>query len=171
MTAPVTVDAAVPAVPADAAVQVAAATECEVAVSSAPQGAEIVLGKDVLGTTPATLKLPCGVEARLTVRKQRFVSVQRLVTPKSEGQKPVRIALAKVMFTVKVSSSPAGANIFLGSKSLGITPAAIKLPAFELSTLKISKDGYVPDLQKITPKTNNLSISSALKKAAKKVGR
>ncbi len=167
-------DAAVTAdapVPTDAAAQVAAATECEVAVSSAPQGAEIVLGKDVLGTTPATLKLPCGVEARLTVRKQRFVSVQRAVTPKSEGQKPVRIALAKVMFTVKVSSSPPGANIFLGSKSLGITPAAIKLPAFDLSTLKIVKDGYAPDLQKITPKTNNLSISSALKKVAKKVGR
>jgi hypothetical protein len=162
-----------PAVPVDAAVaapdaapqQVAVAqTECEVELSTAPAGAEIVLDKDVLGTTPAKIKLPCGVESRLTLRKQRFVSVQRAVTPRAEGQKPVRVALAKVTYIVKISSSPPGATILLGTKSLGITPAAVKLPAFETSTLKIQKDGYSPDIQKITPKTNNLSISSALKK-------
>ena len=154
--------------PPDAPALVAAATECEVEFSSAPQGADIVLDKDVVGTTPAKLKLPCGVESRLTFTKQRFVSAQRAVTPKSTGQKPVRVALAKVTFIVKVSSSPPGATIFLGAKSLGITPAAIKLPAFEASTLKITKDGYSPDVQKITPKTNNLSISSTLKKLLKK---
>ncbi len=151
----------------DAAPSLAAKTDCQVDVSSAPQGAEIVLGKDVIGTTPTKITLPCGVESRLTLRKTRFVATQRAITPKPEGQKPLRVALGKVMFTVKVSSSPPGANIYLGSKSLGITPTAIKLPAFELSTLKIAKDGYAPDLQKITPKTNNLSISSLLKKAPK----
>jgi hypothetical protein len=156
-------EAAVPA-PPDAPEQVAAATECVVEFSTAPQGADIVLDKDVVGTTPAKLTLPCGVESRLTFKKQRFVSAQRAVTPKSAGQKPVRVALAKVTFTVKVSSSPPGATIFLGAKSLGITPAAVKLPAFEASTLKITKDGYAPDVQKVTPKTNNLSISATLKK-------
>ena len=166
-----------PAVPADAAIEesqpapdaaeqqvVATPTDCEVELSSAPQGAEIVLDKDVIGTTPAKLKLPCGVESRLTFKKSRYQAAQRSVTPKPTGQKPVRVALAKVTFVVKVSSSPAGANIMLGSRSLGITPAAVKLPAFEASTLKITKDGYAPDIQKITPKTNNLSISSTLKR-------
>ena len=163
-TPPDATEAIVQPAPPDAPQQIAPATECEVEFSSAPQGADIVLDKDVVGTTPAKLKLPCGVESRLTFKKQRFVSAQRAVTPKSTGQKPVRIALAKVTFIVKVSSSPPGAMIFLGAKSLGITPAAVKLPAFEASTLKITKDGYAPDLQKVTPKTNNLSISSILKK-------
>jgi hypothetical protein len=160
-------DAAVEAPPPkpDAAEQVvAAATDCMVELSSAPQGAEIVLDKGVIGTTPTKLKLPCGVESKLTFKKARYQSLQRSVTPKPTGQKPVRVALAKVTFTVKVSSSPAGANIMLGARSLGITPTAIRLPAFEASTLKIVKDGYAPDIQKITPKTNNLSISSTLKR-------
>ena len=55
-------------------------------------------------------------------------------------------------------------TILLGTKSLGITPATVKVPAFEQSTLKIVKEGYAPDLQKITPKSNNLSILSMLKK-------
>ena len=155
---------AAPPVPVDAPEQIAAATECEVAFSTAPQGADIVLDKDVIGTTPTKLKLPCGVESRLTFRKQRFVSAQRAVTPKETGQKPVRVALAKVTFTVKVNSSPPGATIFLGARSLGITPGTVRLPAFETSTIKISKDGYAPDTQKVTPKSNTLSISATLKK-------
>ncbi len=157
-------DAEVQVVPPDAPEQIAAATECQVEISSAPAGAEILLNKDVIGTTPTKLTLPCGVESKLTFRKQRFVSAQRAVTPKADGQKPVRVALARVTFIVKISSSPPGATIYLGAKSLGITPAAVKLPAFELSTLKISKEGYVPDVQKVTPKSNNLSILSMLKK-------
>lgn len=144
--------------------EVVAATECEVQVTTTPPGAEILLTKDTLGTTPTTFKLPCGVETRLTFKKARFATAQRSITPKATGQKPVRVALAKVTFTVKVSSSPPGATILLGTKSLGITPATVKVPAFEQSTLKIVKEGYAPDLQKITPKSNNLSILSMLKK-------
>lgn len=152
----------------DAAAEVASATDCVVEFSTAPQGAEILLDKSVLGTTPAKLTLPCGVESRLTFRKPRFVSAQRAVTPKSDGKRTVRVALARVTFTVKVSSSPPGATILLGAKSLGITPAVVRLPAFELATLKLTKDGYTPDIQKITPRTNNLSISSTLKRQVKK---
>lgn len=151
--------------------EVATATDCTVDVATVPAGVEVSLDKTVLGTTPFQATLPCGVESRLTFKKTRFVTATRAVTPKSEGQKPLKVALAKVTFTVKVSSSPAGATILLGTKSLGVTPAAVKLPAFETSTLTIKKDGYQPDTQKITPKTNNLSISSALKKAPLKRGR
>jgi hypothetical protein len=154
--------------PPDAAPEIASATECTVDLASAPTGAEVVLDKAVLGTTPMTATLPCGVESRLTFKKSRFVTATRGVTPKSEGQKPLRVALARVTFTVKVSSSPAGATILRGKRSLGITPAAVKLPAFETSTLTIKKDGYQTDTQRITPKTNNLSISSSLKRASRR---
>ncbi|MBL9013141.1 MAG: PEGA domain-containing protein [Myxococcales bacterium] len=157
--------------PPDEPPQVAAATDCNVAIASAPTGAEVLLDRTVLGTTPMTAALPCGVESKLTFKKTRYVSATRTVTPKPEGGKPVRVALARVTFTVKVSSSPAGATILLGARSLGVTPAAVKLPAFETSTLTIKKDGYQPDTQRVTPKTNNLSITSSLKKAPARRGR
>jgi len=63
------------------------------------------------------------------------------VTPKAEGGK-LRVTLAKVTFSVKVSSTPPGASITVGSKPMGFTPTTVKLPAFEASTLKIVKDGF-----------------------------
>ena len=176
---PVVVDAAVVEIAVDAAVveenpdkpkddivavpEDPPAGECIVDIASTPPGAEIVQGKEVLGTTPAKLTLPCGVEAKLVLRKARFVSATRAVTPKAAGTK-LRVPLGKNMLSVKVTSSPPGATITLGGKSLGVTPAMIKLPAMEASTLVISKPGFSADTQKFTPKQNNQSVHVALKK-------
>jgi hypothetical protein len=168
---PVVLDAATVApAPVDAPEQVAAATDCKVSVMSVPSGAEIVIGKAVVGTTPSSLTLPCGVAAKLTIRKKGLVAQTRDVTPKEKG-KPIKIVLAKPTFSVKVSSTPPGASITVGTKAMGFTPTTVKLPAFEASTLKISKDGFTPDLQKVTPKANNQSIHSTLKKLPKRGGR
>jgi len=136
-------------------------------VSSVPGGAEVVIGKQVVGTTPAALTLPCGDEVKLVVRKTRFVSQSRSVTPKAEGSK-LRVSLAKVTFSVKVSSTPPGASITVGSKPMGFTPTTVKLPAFEATTLKIVKDGFTADTQKITPKQNNQTVHATLKKLPKR---
>lgn len=161
------VDAAVEvAPPADAAVEVVQApvVECSVDVTSAPAGAEILRDKtELLGTTPAKLALPCDVEVKLTLRKARYASSTRQVVPKQRGTK-VRVALAKHTFSVKVSSLPPGATVMVNGKSLGVTPTNVKLPAFEMSTLILTKDGYLPETQKITPKQNHMAVQAQLKK-------
>jgi len=141
--------------------------DCKVSVSSVPSGAEIVIDKNVVGTTPTSLTLPCGAEAKLVVRKARFASQTRTVTPKV-GHKPIKVALAKVTFSVKVSSTPPGASITVSGKPMGFTPTTVKLPAFEASTLKIAKDGFTADMQKITPKQNNQTVHTTLKRVTKK---
>lgn len=161
------VDAAVEvAPPADAAVAVAppVVVECSVDVTSAPAGAEILRDKtELLGTTPAKLALPCDVAVKLTIKKARYASSTRQVVPKQKGTK-VRVALAKNTFSVKVSSQPPGATVMVNGKSLGVTPTNVKLPAFEMSTLIITKDGYSPETQKITPKQNHMAVQAQLKK-------
>ena len=82
--------------------------------------------------------------------------------------KPIKVSLAKVTFSVKVSSTPPGASITVGTKSMGFTPTILKLPAFELSTLKIAKDGFGPEIQKMTPKQNSQTVHATLKKLSKK---
>ncbi len=151
----------------DAPVAVVEPTECKLSVSSVPTGAEVVIDKAVVGTTPAALTLPCGVEAKLVVRKARFVSQTRAVTPRTGGRS-IKVVLAKTTFSVKVSSTPAGASITVGSKSMGFTPTTVKLPSFELTTLKITKDGFAADTQKVTPKSNNQTVHATLKKLPKK---
>lgn len=154
------IDAAAEApVPTDAAPVI----ECFADVTSAPAGAEIVHGKKVLGTTPAKVTLPCGVEVKLTIRKARLTPVTRPVTPTEDGAK-VKVVLVKVLFSVKVSSQPAGAKITVNGKPMGITPTTVRVNAFEPATIVLSKDGYVTDTLKVTPKQNNQALQTTLKK-------
>jgi len=167
-SATILVDAAVAAVevPVDAAV--VAPVECFIDVTSVPPGADVVLDPDnVIGTTPAKLPLPCGAAAKVTIRKAKFAYQVRTITPTPDGAK-IKVVFAKLMYSVKISSQPAGATITLNAKWMGFTPTVVKLPAFETSWLTIAKDGYTADTQKITPKQNNQSVYSTLKKLPKK---
>ncbi|MEO8698728.1 MAG: PEGA domain-containing protein [Kofleriaceae bacterium] len=163
--------AAIVAAPADAAAEVVAppdaavavAPECFVDVTTTPAGAEIVHDKEVLGTSPMKLPLPCGAEIKLTLRKARLGAVSRMVTPTEDGAK-LKVSLGKVMFSVKVNTQPAGATVTLNGKSLGVTPTTVRLPAFEASSITLVKEGYTSETQRITPKQNNQSIQAQLKK-------
>jgi hypothetical protein len=168
---PVVIDAAAveePPVTPDAAVEQASVKpqrDCMIEVDSSPSGADIVRGDQVIGTTPTHIALPCGVATKLVFRKAKLSSVAKTVTATDNGR--VRVAFAKAMLSVKVTSSPPGATITVGGKSLGVTPAMVKLPANESATLVISKPGFTNDSQKFTPKQNNQSVHFSLKKKAR----
>ncbi|MBA3822058.1 MAG: PEGA domain-containing protein [Deltaproteobacteria bacterium] len=163
-------DAAVEVTPSpDAATGGAAALsgDCSVEIASSPAGLEVVHDKASLGVTPTKVTLPCGVVAKLTFRKAKYVSQQRMITPAAKGSR-LRVALARPTFSVKVSSSPPGATITAGGRSLGVTPTVVKLPAFDTSTLLLKKPGFTPETHKIAPKQNNQTVHAALKKAARR---
>jgi len=161
-----------PAPPRDASIVVEPTPICAVDVTTVPAGAEVLIqgSKNVLGTTPARLELPCNVEAKLLVRKQRFANVVRPVTPTNEITEitKVRVILQRLMFSVKVSSSPAGAAISINGKQVAVTPTTMRLPAFELSTVTFSKEGYAMESSKVTPKQNNQTVHAQLKKKPKR---
>jgi len=140
------------------------AAPCFAEVSSLPAGADIVLGQtNVIGTTPQRVALPCGAPIELLIRKPRLVAVTRVVTPTPEGV-AVKVALAKPTFLVKISSTPEGAAISLNGKPLGVTPTTVKVPAFESSTLNVTKDGYEPETEKVAPKANGGTVHTVLKR-------
>ena len=56
------------------------------------------------------------------------------------------------MFSVKVTSTPAGATITAGGKSMGVTPTTIKLPGFEPTSITLTKPGFAPETSRVTPK-------------------
>jgi len=165
----VPVDAAVVAPPLPAVDAGAPAPQlCSVDVTSNPTGAEIAIDKTVLGTTPATIKLPCDVESKLTIRKAKYGSVQRSFTATAEATK-LAVKIAAPVFSLKVTSLPAGATITVGGKMVGITPTTIKVPAFSPTMITLTKDGYTPDTQKIAPRQNNVTHFVTLKHVTKKL--
>jgi len=101
------------------------------------------------------------------IRKARLLSTTRTVTPTPEGAK-LRVALVHPTFQVRVSSNPPGATITLNGKSLGVTPTTVKVPAFEASTLTLTKEGYVPEAEQVAPKSNGVSVNAALRKVDRK---
>jgi hypothetical protein len=137
---------------------------CNVDVKSTPTGADVYLDKRKLGTTPTSFELPCATEAKLTLRKKSFPNTNKSFTPVAGKANKLTIKLAKAMLQVKVTSTPAGATITAGGKSLGVTPTTIKLPGFEPTALTLTKPGFAPDTQRVNPKQNNTSHHVTLKK-------
>jgi len=139
-------------------------TVCKVTVDTSPTDADVGIdGGDALGKSPGPFELPCGAEVKLSIKKARYYATTKVVTPTADGAK-VSVKLARAMFTVKVSSTPPGATITVGGRTLGITPTMIKLPAFEAASITLSKPGYTADAEKFTAKANNAAYHVTLKK-------
>lgn len=133
-----------------------------------PKGAEVlwkdqVSWKDRVAIVPTVLPLPCGVEVSLTFRKATYVDAIRKVTATASG-KPVNVRLTRVTISIAVSSTPAGATISIGKKWLGVTPDTIKLPASSPSVLTLTKDGYEPGTQTITPADDDRPVHVTLRR-------
>jgi hypothetical protein len=144
--------------PATATAPATTSGRCFADVSSVPSGAEIVVDDHtVVGTTPQTVALPCGAPIDLMIRKARLVPVTRSITPTAGGVK-VRVALTKQTAQIKISSSPEGATVTLNGRALGITPTTVKVPALETSTLTITKNGYEPLTEKVSPKPSGATV-------------
>ena len=148
---------------------VAAPPVCNVEVSTTPAGAEISLDKTtVVGTSPATIQMPCGVETKIYVKKAKYGSAIKAFTATADATK-VAIKIAAPIFQLKVTSLPEGATITIAGKVVGITPTQIKVPAFATTMITLTKDGYAPDTQKIAPRQNNAAHHVVMKHITKKL--
>jgi hypothetical protein len=138
--------------------------KCQVSVTSVPTGADVYLAKAKIGTTPGTFELPCDAPSTLSLRKAKFIATDKTFTPKSDKDNKVVVKLGKNMFSLKVTSTPSGATITVGGKSAGVTPATVKVVAYEASSITLTKPGYAKDTQRVTPKSNGQAHHVVLKK-------
>jgi len=138
---------------------------CLVEITSVPPGAQIARDDDTsLGTTPTSIELPCGVATKLVLRKQHYGAATKEITANAGAVTKVAVRLSKPQFTLRITSTPSGATISIGGKTAGVTPTVIRVAAFETTTVILTKDGYLPDLEKVTAKQNNAALHFGLKK-------
>lgn len=161
---PVVVDAGIAVAPLALPV---VASMCDVDVTTAPPGADIMLdGATVLGTSPATIPMPCGVVQKVSVKKARYGAAVKAFTATATATK-LAIKIPPPMLQLKVTSVPTGATITVGGKVVGITPTTVKVLGVGATTITVSKDGFAPDTQKIAPHQNNATHHVALKRVTK----
>jgi len=87
-----------------------------VGITSNPSGAQILYAGEVLGTTPAHLRVKVG--ATLTLRMDEFRDAE--VTRAKPSQKVLHAVLAPK--AVALTSTPVGATVLVAGRELGITP-------------------------------------------------
>ena len=143
-----------------------AAPQCFVNVTSTPDGADVSLDTGaVIAHTPDTIEVPCGKKVTVRVQKAGMTAQQRSVTG---GATPVEVKVAlsrpTVNVTVRISSQPMGAAITIDGKSEGVTPTAVQMPAFQAATIVLTKDGFLPDTERVTPRAQGAAVRAVLKK-------
>jgi hypothetical protein len=124
-----------------------AAVPGQMAIDSTPQGAQVeVDGRtDPSWVTPFALTgLSPGVHA-VTVSKAGYSTDTRNVDVASGGKAFVTSHLSLLMATLAVSSSPAGANVYIDGKDTGkLTPAQVSVDKGQHVVL-VRKSGYLDE--------------------------
>jgi hypothetical protein len=145
------------AVAPEAPVPEAPAT-CKVSFTSSPETVDVVLGGEVLGTTPFEHEGSCDAYA-VTFQREKYQSQTLEV---AAGASSLEVRLERPQFKVKVTSRPSGATVKVGGESVGKTPVTIKLPGFETTSLELVRGG-VTTTQRVYPGKSGHKVDVKLK--------
>lgn len=114
----------------------------EVSIDSSPAGADIFRGEELLGQTPAVLKLNEGSHD-LTVVKEGFRAWDSVIdTVANEHQELPLIELQPANAQLQVNTIPRGANVTVNGRYRGQSPVKIALSPGIDYRIGLSKAGY-----------------------------
>jgi hypothetical protein len=119
----------------------------QLAFDSTPQGVQVqVDGKtDASWVTPFTLSGLDPGRHSVTFSKPGFVTDTRAVDVASGSKTPVAARLAQLAATLAVSSTPAGANVYVDGKDTGkLTPAQVSVDKGQHVVL-VRKSGFIDE--------------------------
>ena len=113
-----------------------------ISISSAPSSANIYLDGTFKGTTPLTIpNVPIGSHT-IKLTKSGYNDVSKTVTVSSGRTTTVSESLNVQTGSIKVTSNPSGANIYLDGTFKGTTPKTISNVPTDSHTIKLTKSGY-----------------------------
>lgn len=114
----------------------------DVTISSVPEGAEVQIDGTSSGNTPLRIQLAAGTYM-LEISADLYKTWKhRLVVNLNESQEIRDIQLEPADGKLSVKTKPAGANVIIGEKFIGLTPLVIDLSPGNNHVVQISKAGY-----------------------------
>ena len=122
--------AAPPAKPA------AAEADAELAVTTRPAGASVSIDGTAAGTTPLTTHLSPG-KHEIVVTKERYTAV----TTSTDAPGTLTLDLRRPTATLRVTSTPPGANVVLDGQPVGVTPLELTVTAYEQHKVELELAG------------------------------
>lgn len=119
----------------------------QMAIDSAPEGAQVQVDgrSDVSWVTPLTLSGLSPGQHRVMVSKSGFSADSRVVDITSGTKSFVQTRLSQLVAILAVSSTPAGANIYVdGRNTSRVTPAQISVSQGQ-HVVMLRKSGYIDE--------------------------
>jgi formylglycine-generating enzyme required for sulfatase activity len=121
----------------------------DVAITSLPPDAEILLGDDLLGITPATVELLAGMQT-ISVRKEGFRTEQRTINiVAGQAEEVPLVELAAAGGFLRINSVPAGAAVTVENEFVGNTPLELEVAKGRSFKLRLTKAGYQQAARKV----------------------
>lgn len=119
----------------------------QMAIDSVPQGAQVQVDgrSDVSWVTPLTLSGLSPGQHRVTVTKSGFSADSRVVDVTSGSKSFVQTHLSQLVATLAISSTPAGASIYIDGKNTSrVTPAQVPVSQGQ-HVVMLRKSGYIDE--------------------------
>ncbi|MEQ8190496.1 MAG: PEGA domain-containing protein [Candidatus Eremiobacterota bacterium] len=139
----------------------------DIFVNSQPVGATVFLDGKKLGTTPLPVnKIPKGKHTlKIILKDQQEVIKEIDIVP--GPTKPIHIVFQEREGGLVITSSPAGAKVFLDEVYVGKSPVNLKLVLSGKHTLNVTMEGYDTYSEKINIKSGEIeNIKVTLKPEA-----
>ena len=114
----------------------------DVSIATDPPGAEIRVGDDVLGITPATVELLSGTQ-QVELHKSGYRTLRHAlnIVPGQAQELPV-FRLEEAGGLLRITSTPAGAAVTVQGQFAGNTPLEYEVAKGRNYTVTVSKAGY-----------------------------
>ena len=113
----------------------------EVAISSTPEGADIFIDQELMGVTPAAVKVEAG-ERTLALSLMGYTDYSNSIAIQANLALSENILLEPLESLLTLSSEPSSATVTLNGRYLGETPIDIELAPNRLHELSLFRAGY-----------------------------
>jgi formylglycine-generating enzyme required for sulfatase activity len=110
-------------------------------ITTNPAGATVFVDATPMGTTPTTLtNIPAG-ERQLSIVKDGYSTLNKVVTVYAGRTTEVTETLARLTGSIMIGSSPSGAQVYLNDKYVGTTPYKVQnIPIGKYSVRVVLQD-------------------------------
>jgi hypothetical protein len=142
---------------------VAAASLCDVELTSTPSGATVATGAGTLGQTPFLAKVPCQ-KTTFSFSKARHQKATAIAAPAVGQIARVHTKLVRPVHKVTIESTPAGAEVRINGKVVGTTPLTANVDGFTRNRIEVRKAGFKMWSKKSTSKRDGSTIQAVLRK-------
>lgn len=136
---------------------------CKLVIASTPAGSMVQVDDKVIAPSPITVATTCGPH-KVDVSHARYQTITKTVTLTEDKKQSIDVNLQRPTHSVKVTSNPTGATIFINGRRAGITPTVLSVLGWETVTLEFKKTGYQPASERLYSRQVEDNVSVRLVK-------